>query len=78
MVQKLNENDIFFVELGSIKPNPTLDQVNEGICAARSFGCDSLLAVGGGSVIDLAKVVSAGIINPEHSWHGVAQWSLIE
>ena len=41
-----------------VKPNPTIEVVNECIDAARGLGVDLLIAVGGGSAIDTAKAVS--------------------
>src|SRR5690606_10006136 len=40
-------------------PNPKLEDVREGIAAFRESGADAILAVGGGSAIDMAKLVSA-------------------
>lgn len=47
--------------LGGVKPNPTDDRVYEGINLCRSEGIDSLVAVGGGSVIDTAKAIALGV-----------------
>lgn len=44
-----------------VVPNPTLAQVREALHTARHLGCGSLIAVGGGSAIDVAKVVLAGL-----------------
>lgn len=44
-----------------VVPNPTLTQVREALHTARRQGCASLIAVGGGSAIDVAKVVLAGL-----------------
>lgn len=46
------------VDFGGIPPNPTLAKVREGARLAESEGCDFILAVGGGSVMDCAKAVS--------------------
>jgi alcohol dehydrogenase class IV/choline kinase len=40
-------------------PNPTIEQVAEAVRAFRAGGCDGLVAVGGGSAIDVAKCVKA-------------------
>lgn len=50
-----------FVEFGGITPNPTFEKAKEAIEFAREHKVDFILAVGGGSVIDCAKFVSAGI-----------------
>ena len=52
---------IDFVELGGVKPNPEAALVYEGIKRGRAAHIDGLLAIGGGSVIDTAKAIAAGI-----------------
>ena len=42
-------------------PNPRLSKVHEGIQMAREMGADFILGVGGGSVMDTAKAVAAGV-----------------
>ena len=39
-------------------PNPTEEAVREGVVAYREDGCDGIIALGGGSPIDLAKGVA--------------------
>ena len=46
-------------DYGGILPNPTYDKVQEGGRIVREQGIDFILAVGGGSVIDCCKIVSA-------------------
>ena len=47
------------VDFGGIMPNPTYAKVQEGASVARENNVDFILAVGGGSVIDCCKIVSA-------------------
>ena len=47
------------VDFGGITPNPTYKKVQEGAALVREIGADFILAVGGGSVIDCCKVISA-------------------
>lgn len=49
-----------FVKLGGVVPNPRVSKVREGIDICKREGIDFLLAVGGGSVIDSCKAISAG------------------
>ena len=49
------------VELGGVQPNPVDTLVYKGIELGRNRNIDGLLAVGGGSVIDTAKAIAAGI-----------------
>ena len=46
-------------EFGGIMPNPTYAKVQEGAKLAREQRVDLILAVGGGSVMDCCKIVSA-------------------
>ena len=47
------------VEFTGVMSNPTYAKVQEGARLARERGVDFILAVGGGSVIDCCKIVSA-------------------
>lgn len=49
------------VELSGIKPNPILATVHEGIRICREKKIGFILALGGGSVIDTAKAIAAGV-----------------
>jgi hypothetical protein len=57
----LTEAGVEFVDLMGIKPNPEEDRVREGIELVNAEGLEFILAVGGGSVIDTAKAVAAGV-----------------
>ncbi len=61
VVKHLKEEGIEFVELGGVKPNPALSMVKEGIGLCKKEKVDFILAVGGGSVIDSAKAIAAGV-----------------
>lgn len=51
-----------------IHENPTKDFVMEAAAAARENGCDFILAVGGGAVLDSAVAVAAMATNPGDLW----------
>ncbi|MBQ1592657.1 MAG: iron-containing alcohol dehydrogenase [Treponema sp.] len=57
-----------FVELGGVKPNPRSGLVYEGIELCRKEKVDFVLAVGGGSVIDSAKAIAAGVLYDGDFW----------
>ena len=48
-----------FVRFNDFEDNPQLKDVYRGIELFKSGGCDCCIAVGGGSVIDMAKLVSS-------------------
>lgn len=57
----LTASSIEWTELCGIDPNPTDIKVRQGIEICRSRSIDGILAVGGGSVIDTAKAIAAGV-----------------
>lgn len=59
--QSLTDASVEYIELTGINPNPTDDRVYEGIDIGRTADVTGILAVGGGSVIDTAKAIAAGI-----------------
>ena len=59
--QTLAQTGIPCLELGGVQPNPIDTKVYEGIDLCRREGVDFVLAVGGGSVIDTAKAIAAGV-----------------
>lgn len=50
-----------------IKPNPTIENVKEGVAAFKACGADSIITIGGGSSMDTAKAIGIIIANPEFS-----------
>ena len=61
VISSLQREGIAVTELGGIDPNPTDPKVREGIGICRREGIDGLVAVGGGSMIDTAKAIAAGV-----------------
>lgn len=57
----LDAQGISYVELGGVRPNPRSGLVYEGIELCRKEKVDFVLAVGGGSSIDSAKAIAAGV-----------------
>ena len=72
----LDEAKIEYTLNSDIKPNPTIQNVQNGVKLYKENGNDSLIAVGGGSSIDTAKAIGIIIANPEfadvRSLEGVA------
>ncbi len=63
--KSLEAENIAFVELGGVVPNPHLKKVYEGVELSKKENVDFILAVGGGSVIDSAKAIAYGVAEPE-------------
>ena len=72
----LEEAKIEYTLNSDIKPNPSIQNVQNGVKLYKENGNDSLIAVGGGSSIDTAKAIGIIIANPEfadvRSLEGVA------
>ena len=55
-----------------VQANPLKDTVMEGAAFARENGCDFVVALGGGSVMDAAKIMAMMAPNPGDLWDYVA------
>ncbi len=67
---------IAFTLYSDIKPNPTIENVQNGVRAFKESGADCIVAIGGGSSMDTSKAIGIIITNPEfadvRSLEGVA------
>jgi len=52
-----------------VESNPRISTVRKGVEVARAFGADVVVAIGGGSVMDAAKVIAAGVPMAEDPWN---------
>lgn len=66
--RRLEEGNFVYVELGGVEPNPKLSLVEKGIALVQKEQVDFILAVGGGSVLDSAKLIAAGAVVPHSPW----------
>lgn len=78
VVASLKAAGVDFVELSGVQPNPRLDLVKEGIALCRKHQLRFILAVGGGSVIDSAKAIAAGVPYAGDVWDFFTGKSRIE
>ena len=62
----LDKAGIYYTLYTNIKPNPNIKNVQDGVSVAQINNVDAIIAVGGGSVIDVAKAISIIVKNPEH------------
>ena len=72
----LNDAGMEYEVYSDIKPNPTIENVQNGVSAIKASGADYLIAIGGGSSMDTAKAIGIIMTNPEfadvRSLEGVA------
>jgi hypothetical protein len=68
VTKSLGEHNIQFVECGGIVSNPVISKVRKAITLARDSQVEAILSVGGGSVLDSAKAIAAGVIHDGDVW----------
>lgn len=72
----LEKAEIPYTVFSDIKPNPTIENVQNGVAAFKAAEADCIVAIGGGSSMDTAKAIGIIITNPEfedvRSLEGVA------
>lgn len=66
--KSLEAENIEYVELGGVQPNPIDTKVYEGIELCKKNGVDFILAVGGGSTIDSSKAIALGCCYDGDFW----------
>jgi len=68
IVDIFSKNEISFFELSGVEPNPRISSVKKGVQICRENKVELVLAVGGGSTIDCAKVIAAGYYYDGDAW----------
>lgn len=67
VTDELDASGIPWVLFDEIKPNPTIQNVKDGVAAFKESGADAIIAIGGGSSMDTAKGIGIIAENPEFS-----------
>ena len=67
LISGLEENGVKYALFNRVVNNPTIDNIEEAYALYKAEGCDSIVALGGGSPMDLAKVVGARAAKPNKS-----------
>lgn len=66
-LDSLDQNNIKYIKNTDVKSEPNVLMIEDIVDIYKVNNCDSIIAVGGGSVIDTAKLVGARITNPNKS-----------
>jgi alcohol dehydrogenase class IV len=64
LLDRLRRLGVAFVVYDGVMPNPTIEQIETGLEMLKREKCSAILAIGGGSSIDAAKVIAARATNP--------------
>jgi len=67
-VTSLKTAGITVAECDGVEPNPRISTVRRGAQIARNEGCDVIIALGGGSTMDAAKVMAAAFYYDGDPW----------
>ena len=61
------QNVLDYAVYDGVLPNPTVEQVEQGLVIYKQNNCDGILAFGGGSAMDCAKAIGARVVRPQKS-----------
>ena len=64
VISVLDKGNIVYSVYSDVVANPTTDNVEDALLKYKEEGCDSLIAIGGGSSIDTAKALGARLAKP--------------
>jgi len=67
MVESLQAAGFAVTVYDGVQPNPTDEDVEDGLRLYREAGCDGIIAFGGGSPMDCAKAIGARVVRPKRS-----------
>ncbi len=67
-LEQLHKADVEVAEFAKVMENPVKEMVMEGAAFARENGCDFIVALGGGAVLDSAVAIAAMATNPGDLW----------
>jgi len=63
----LDQASFPYVVFDDVVPNPTIEDVQNGVAAFKASGADVLIAIGGGSPQDTCKAIGIIVNNPEYA-----------
>ena len=64
LFEELKNEDIDYVVYDGVQPNPTIENIEEARQMYVDNGCQGIIAFGGGSPMDCAKITAARIVRP--------------
>lgn len=64
-LESLRNAELDYAVFSEVQPDPSTDCIEEAVALYKQEDCEGIVAIGGGSVIDCAKVMGARIARPE-------------
>lgn len=68
LTKELELAGVTYTVFDKVQANPTVAAVNLGVKAARDFGADCVIGLGGGSVMDASKAIAVMAVNDGQLW----------
>lgn len=68
LLNTLKANNINYCLFDEIESDPSIETVEKGFAIYKGNNCDSIIAIGGGSVLDCSKVIGARVCDPNRSF----------
>ncbi len=78
LTDQFDSAGVEYIVFNGVQDNPVVQNVNDGAKTARKSGCDFIVALGGGSVIDCSKAISLMVNNEGDYWDYVEETRIIE
>lgn len=66
--KELHAAGVDYIVFNKIQPNPIEENIMEGVAVLKENGCDFVIGLGGGSVLDSVTVISAMAVNDGTVW----------
>ena len=63
----LDEMNMTYIVYDGLKPNPTVQNVEDGLTLYQENESQAIIAIGGGSAMDCGKAIGARAVNPKRS-----------
>lgn len=67
LLDELETENIAYAIFDAVQPDPSVECIEATVNVYRKEACEAIIAVGGGSVMDCAKIVGARIVKPEQN-----------
>lgn len=71
VIEEMEGANLRWQELFGVEPNPRIETVRKGVALCKAGDIEVVLAVGGGSVIDCAKIIASGACYEKDPWEQV-------
>lgn len=73
-IEYLTDSELDPVVFEGIEPNPRVGTVRKAAIFAAENGCDMVIGLGGGSVMDASKAIAFAFYDPDNIWKYVTHW----